>query len=308
MTPGAASGAVSAVVGGMAVGRLVVGALARTRSPLGLLSRSVSPSPRPAGCWSGCRPSPVAAVAGLLVVGLGVAGQYPLGAAMVMALSGGQPDRAIAVMGIGVGLASGIGPFARGRARRPARGADGIPGGPGAVRRRRGVRHRWPTLGPPDGRARDCAPILGRRSGALGSLLCCVSSKEPHDVAGTAAPRCHRLPGRRQPHRLHRRRSRPAVPRRRAVQVPGRRAERHLRRRDLRHAGLVGADRGRPDQGRRAAPEFWAANSASSLARADDEHLRDVGEPGRALRAAPRNSAPTTSRRPRWRSTSCAGC
>ena len=33
---------------------------------------------------------------------------------MVMALSGGQPDRAVAVMGIGVGLASGIGPFAVG--------------------------------------------------------------------------------------------------------------------------------------------------------------------------------------------------
>jgi MFS family permease len=54
------------------------------------------------------------AVAGLLVVGLGVAGQYPLGAAMVMALSGGQPDRAIAVMSIGVGVASGLGPFVLG--------------------------------------------------------------------------------------------------------------------------------------------------------------------------------------------------
>jgi MFS family permease len=53
-------------------------------------------------------------VAGLFVVGLGVAGQFPLGAAMVMALSGGQPDRAIAVMGIGVGVASGLGPFALG--------------------------------------------------------------------------------------------------------------------------------------------------------------------------------------------------
>ena len=56
----------------------------------------------------------MAAVAGLFVVGLGVAGQYPLGAAMVMALSGGQPDRAIAVMSIGVGLASGLGPFVLG--------------------------------------------------------------------------------------------------------------------------------------------------------------------------------------------------
>ena len=48
------------------------------------------------------------------MVGLGIAGQYPLGAAMVMALSGGQPDRAIAVMSIGVGFASGLGPFVLG--------------------------------------------------------------------------------------------------------------------------------------------------------------------------------------------------
>ena len=113
MAPGTASGAVSAVVGGMAVGRLVVGALARTRSPLGLFLIGVAVT---AAGWLlvWLSTSPVAAVAGLLIVGLGVAGQYPLGAAMVMALSGGQPDRALAVMGIGVGLASGIGPFAVG--------------------------------------------------------------------------------------------------------------------------------------------------------------------------------------------------
>jgi MFS family permease len=113
MSPGTASGAVSAVVGGMAVGRLVVGALARTRSPLGLFLIGVAVT---AAGWIlvWLSTSPVAAVGGLLVVGLGIAGQYPLGAAMVMALSGGQPDRAIAVMGIGVGLASGIGPFALG--------------------------------------------------------------------------------------------------------------------------------------------------------------------------------------------------
>jgi predicted MFS family arabinose efflux permease len=113
MAPGTASGAVSAVVGGMAIGRLVVGALARTRSPLGLYLIGVAVT---AAGWLlvWLSTSPVAAVGGLLVVGLGVAGQYPLGAAMVMALSGGQPDRAIAVMGIGVGLASGIGPFALG--------------------------------------------------------------------------------------------------------------------------------------------------------------------------------------------------
>ncbi|HEY4990727.1 MAG TPA: MFS transporter [Nakamurella sp.] len=110
LRPGTASGAVSAVVGGMAVGRLLVGALARHRAPLGLFLVGVAVT---AAGWLlvWLSTSPVAAVAGLLVVGLGVAGQYPLGAAMVMGLSGGQPDRAIAVMSIGVGLASGLGPF-----------------------------------------------------------------------------------------------------------------------------------------------------------------------------------------------------
>jgi len=113
MSPGAASGAVSAVVGGMAIGRLVVGALATHRSPLALFLAGVAVT---AAGWvlAWMVTSPVAAVVGLFVVGLGIAGQYPLGAAMVMALSGGQPDRAIAVMSIGVGVASGLGPFVLG--------------------------------------------------------------------------------------------------------------------------------------------------------------------------------------------------
>jgi len=113
MSPGAASGAVSAVVGGMAVGRLIIGALATHRSPLVLFLAGVAVT---AAGWvvAWTVTSPVAALVGLFVVGLGIAGQFPLGAAMVMALSGGQPDRAIAVMGIGVGIASGLGPFALG--------------------------------------------------------------------------------------------------------------------------------------------------------------------------------------------------
>ena len=62
MSPGTASGAVSAVVGGMALGRLLIGALARRRAPLGLFLVGVG-SPPAAGCWSGCTTSPVAAVA-----------------------------------------------------------------------------------------------------------------------------------------------------------------------------------------------------------------------------------------------------
>ncbi len=113
MSPGSASGAVAAVVGGMAIGRLIVGALAKHRPPLGLFLAGVGVTVVGwALVWASA--SPLTAVAGLIVVGLGVAGQYPLGASMVMGLSGGQPDRAVAVLTVGVGLASGLGPFALG--------------------------------------------------------------------------------------------------------------------------------------------------------------------------------------------------
>ena len=110
MSPGAASGAVAAVVGGMAVGRLLTGALARRHTPLALFVAGVAVTI--AGwvlLWLAT--APTIAVIALLIVGTGVAGLYPLGAAMVMSLSAGQPDRAIALMGIGVGLSSGLGPF-----------------------------------------------------------------------------------------------------------------------------------------------------------------------------------------------------
>ena len=50
-------------------------------------------------------------MAGLLILGVGLGGQYPLGATMTITASGGRPDRAVAVLAVGVGLASGLGPF-----------------------------------------------------------------------------------------------------------------------------------------------------------------------------------------------------
>ena len=63
MSPGTASGAVSAVVGGMAAGRLLVGALARTMAPLGLFLVGVAVT---AGGWVfvWLSTNPVAAVVG----------------------------------------------------------------------------------------------------------------------------------------------------------------------------------------------------------------------------------------------------
>jgi len=110
MSPGTAAGMVSAVVGGMALGRLVLAPLARRFSSLSLFLVGVAVTV--VGwtvAWSSG--SVLLSVAGLLVLGIGLGGQYPLGVAMTITASGGHPDRAVAVLAIGVGLASGLGPF-----------------------------------------------------------------------------------------------------------------------------------------------------------------------------------------------------
>jgi fucose permease len=101
---------VTAVVGGMAVGRLILAPLARRWSPLSLFLVGVAVT---AAGWSlaWLSASAVLSVVGLLILGLGLGGQYPLGASMAITASGGHPDRAVAVLSVGVGLASGLGPF-----------------------------------------------------------------------------------------------------------------------------------------------------------------------------------------------------
>lgn len=111
MSPGVASGMVTAVVGGMALGRLTLAPLARRWSPRSLFLVGVAVT---LGGWALAWLSASAAlsVTGLLILGLGLGGQYPLGASMAITASGGHPDRAVAVLSVGVGLASGLGPFA----------------------------------------------------------------------------------------------------------------------------------------------------------------------------------------------------
>lgn len=111
MASSTASGMVAAVVGGMALGRLVLAPLARRWSPLSLFLVGVAVT---LAGWAVAWLSGAAlvSVAGLLLLGVGLGGQYPLGAAMTITASGGHPDRAVAVLAVGVGLASGLGPFA----------------------------------------------------------------------------------------------------------------------------------------------------------------------------------------------------
>ncbi len=111
MSPGTAAGMVSAVVGGMAIGRLILAPLARRWSTLALFLIGVVVT-LIGWVLAWLSTSALVSVGGLLVLGLGLGGQYPLGAAMTIIASAGRPDRAVAVLAVGVGLASGLGPFA----------------------------------------------------------------------------------------------------------------------------------------------------------------------------------------------------
>ena len=109
----AATAGITAIVGGMFAGRLLGGRLALRVRPGRLLLAAVAVTLVGfAGFWVSTAPVP--AVAGLVVVGLGIALQYPLGTVRAVAASAGRPDRAAGRLSIAAGLASGIAPFALG--------------------------------------------------------------------------------------------------------------------------------------------------------------------------------------------------
>jgi predicted MFS family arabinose efflux permease len=112
-SPAAATAGVTAVVGGMFLGRLAGGRIALRIAPSTLLLASVGVAL--AGFlafWTSSTPVP--ALAGLVAVGVGIAVQYPLGTVLAVAASRGRPDRAAGMLSIAAGLASGIAPFALG--------------------------------------------------------------------------------------------------------------------------------------------------------------------------------------------------
>jgi predicted MFS family arabinose efflux permease len=113
LAPGAAAAGVTVIVAGMLVGRLAGGRLALRFAvdPLLLASLAVAAAGFALFWWSA---SPLPALAGLLVAGLGIALQYPLGVARAIAASDGHPDLATARGGIAAGLAIGAGPFVLG--------------------------------------------------------------------------------------------------------------------------------------------------------------------------------------------------
>jgi len=110
LTAAGASAAVTALVAGMCVGRVVGGRLA-LRLPVDrlLYGAIVLNAFGFAVFWLST--DAALAVLGLLGCGLGVALYFPLGLSRAIAASDGQPDRASARVGIGAAVASGAGPF-----------------------------------------------------------------------------------------------------------------------------------------------------------------------------------------------------
>ncbi|WP_188079053.1 MFS transporter [Actinotalea subterranea] len=105
-----ATASVSALVGGMAVSRFIVGPLSVRKAPEKLLLVGFTA----AGLgwlvfWLAT--SPVVAVAGLVLAGLGYGTHYPLTVALALRASGGRPDRAQARASLGTGGAVAVAPF-----------------------------------------------------------------------------------------------------------------------------------------------------------------------------------------------------
>ncbi len=110
---GAAAAAVSAILGGMLVGRTSGARLALRMGtvPLYLSALAVSFAGFLLFWFSG---SAWSALAGLFVVGLGNAMHYPLAIALAIAVAPGQADRAAGISSYGMGLSFGVGPFVLG--------------------------------------------------------------------------------------------------------------------------------------------------------------------------------------------------
>ncbi len=106
----AAAASLAAVTGGMFIGRLFGSRLAQTWSIDRLLISSILLALGGfAVAWLST--APVAILAGLFIVGLGIAVHWPIGVSRAVASSGGLIDRASGLSSVAAGAASGIAPF-----------------------------------------------------------------------------------------------------------------------------------------------------------------------------------------------------
>jgi len=113
LAPGPAAAGVTAMVGGMLVGRVVGSRLALRYDTERLLLGAIGLAAAGfAAFWLTTVPG--LAMAGLFAAGLGVSLHFPLGIARAIIASGGRPDLAAARGSLGAGVAVGTAPFALG--------------------------------------------------------------------------------------------------------------------------------------------------------------------------------------------------
>jgi hypothetical protein len=113
VSPGVATAALSAIIGGMFLGRLLgTPLLLRVAAPRVLLGAIALSTAGFTVFWLAT--TAWLAVAGLLICGLGNALHYPLAIAIAIDHSGGQPDLAAARGGYAMGVGFGLAPFGLG--------------------------------------------------------------------------------------------------------------------------------------------------------------------------------------------------
>ncbi|MFC4592350.1 MFS transporter [Sphaerisporangium corydalis] len=113
MAAAAAATGLTAFTAGIAVGRFAAGRMALRVAPTPLLAGALVVTLAGwAAFWVSSQP--VFSYAGLVLCGLGVSMQFPLGLARVIAMSGGRTDQAGAAASIWASVAVGVGPFVLG--------------------------------------------------------------------------------------------------------------------------------------------------------------------------------------------------
>jgi predicted MFS family arabinose efflux permease len=113
VSPGTAAAALSAMVAGIVIGRLVgVRLLLRFPAPLVLLGALAVSAVGFVVFWLAT--VPWLALSGLVTCGLGISMHYPLGIALAVRHSDGQPDLAAGRVAYGLGIGFGVAPFALG--------------------------------------------------------------------------------------------------------------------------------------------------------------------------------------------------
>jgi fucose permease len=119
VSPGGAAAAVSAIIAGMTVGRLIGGRLVlRLPAPTVILGALALSAVGFTVFWLAT--APWLAIVGLVLTGLGNALHYPLGVALAVEYSGGRPDLAAARSSYAMAASFGVAPFILGAI------ADGI--------------------------------------------------------------------------------------------------------------------------------------------------------------------------------------